>query len=246
MSNKKVLLLALFCGLMTAIALNFYLKSVQESVTNVKTKSVAVANARIPEKTLITANMVTMKDIPAEYVNSHAVSDMSQVVGSTARAEIEAGEQILDTKVVKIDSDRQSLAYSIPLGMRAISIKINEQTGVGGLLKPGDRVDVLGTVEVEIFSPDPNVNTTREIKTHVLLQNAEVLAVGTDIGEPKAEGEKNSASASAGTVTLAVPNEKTQLVAYMASKGDLYLTLRAPADNSIEDRPSIDSMELLK
>jgi len=248
MSNKKVLLLALLCGLLTAVALNFYLKSVQEAATNIKTRAVAVATVRIPERTLVTANMVTVKDIPVEYVNSYAVNDVSQVVGSTARAEIEAGEQILQTKVIRRDSNRQSLAYSIPLGMRAISIDINEQTGVGGLLKPGDYVDVLGTVEVEIFSVDPNVNTVRETKTHVILQNVGVLAVGTDIGEPgNAEGEeKDSKSDSAGTVTLAVPAEKTQMVAHIASKGDLYLTLRAPADNSVEDRPSIDSLELLK
>ncbi len=248
MSNKKVLLLALLCGLLTAIALNFYLKSVQEAATNIKTKAVVVAAARIPDRTLITANMVTVKDIPVEYVNSYAVSDISQVVGSTARAEIESGEQVLQTKIVREDSNRQSLAYSVPLGMRAIAVNINEQTGVGGLLRPGDRVDVLGTVEVEIFSADPNVNTVRETKTHVVLQNVEVLAVGSDIGSPEEgqEEKEESKPKPAGTVTLAVPTEKTQLVAHIASKGDLYLTLRAPADNSVEDRPSIDSLELLK
>ena len=248
MSNKKVLLLALLCGLLTAVALNFYLKSVQEAASNIKTRAVAVAAIKIPERTLITANMVTVKDIPVEYVNSYAVTDLSQIVGSTARAEIETGEQILQTKIVKRDSNQQSLAYSVPLGMRAISIKVDEQTGVGGLLKPGDSVDVLGTVEIEIFSTDPNVNTVRETKTHVILQNVEVLAVGQNIGQPvTSDGEqKEVKQESTKTVTLSVPAEKSQLVAHIAAKGDLYLTLRAPADNSMEERPSMDALELLR
>ena len=248
MSNKKVLLLALLCGLLTAVALNFYLKSIKEAATNIKTKTVVVANIRIPAKTLITSDMIFLKKIPVEYVNSLAVTNPSQVVGYTSRAEIDTGEQVLHSKIVKRDSNQESLSYSVPLGMRGISVKVDEQTGVGGLLKPGDRVDVLGTVEIEIFSTDPEVNTVRETKTHVVLQNVEVLAVGHNIGEPvRVQGEKKETTQdSAKTVTLAVPTEKTQLVAHFAAKGNLYLTLRAPADNSMENRPPMDGLELLR
>lgn len=245
MSNKKVLLLALLCGLLTAVALNFYLQSVKDSVTNVKTKKVAIAAVRIPAQTLITAEKVAFKALPIEYVHGSAVSDLSQVVGYTSRAEIEAGETILQTKLAPKESTRNTLAYTVPLGMRAISISVNEQTGVAGLLKPGDRVDVLGTVDIEITSADPNVNTVKETKTHVILQNAPVLAVGANFNASGSTGGEEQAKEQGKTVTLAVPPDRMQLVAHLANKGKLFLTLRAPADNSVEKRPPIDSLQLL-
>ncbi|PKM82421.1 MAG: Flp pilus assembly protein CpaB [Firmicutes bacterium HGW-Firmicutes-14] len=248
MSNKKVLLLALICGLLTAVTLNFYLKSVKDAITNVKSKKVAVATVRIPARSLVTAEKVAFKDIPMEYVHGSSVTDPSQVIGYTTRAEIEAGEPILQTKLVPKESSGSTLAYTVPLGMRAISIDVNEQTGVSGMLTPGDRVDVLGTVDIEIFSPDPTVNTVKETKTHVVLQNIEVLAVGKNYTAPgvtEGEGE-GKAQEGGSTVTIAVPPEKMQLVAHMASRGKLYLALRAPADKSEEDRPPIDSLQLLR
>lgn len=247
MSNKKVLLLALVCGLLTAVAVNLYLKAVREAATSVKTKKVAVATARIPARSLLTAEMVVFKDIPVDYAHGSAVSDPSQVLGYTARTEIERGEQVLQTKLVPRESTGNTLAFSIPLGMRAMAIPVDEQTGVGGLLAPGDRVDVLGTVEIEIASTDPNVNTVREIKTHVILQNTEVLAVGKNFIDPNSQQQDGKGGQEGGsTVTLAVPADKMQFLAHVSSKGKLYLTLRPPADKSEQKRPPMDSLELLR
>jgi len=248
MSNKKVLLLALICGLVSALAVNFYLKSVKEAVSNVKTKKVAVANARIPARTLITPEMISFKNVPVDFVHGSAVSDPSQVVGYTTRAEIDAGEQVLQTKLVPRESTGATLAYTVPLGMRAVSVPVNEQTGVAGLLNPGDRVDVLGTVDIEIPSKDPNVNTIKLTKTHLILQNVEVLAVGQNFGAPGGQqGEnKDQKKGAAGTVTLAVKADQVQMLVAVADKGKLTLALRAPADKSEEDRPALDAQELLK
>ncbi len=250
MSNKKVLLLALICGLITAVAVNFYLKSVREAASNVKTKKVAFANARIPSRTLITPEMISFKDIPVNVAHGSAAADPSQVVGYMTRAEIEAGEQILQTKLVPRESTGATLAYTVPLGMRAISVSVNEQTAVAGLLNPGDRVDVLGTVEVEIPSRDPNVNTIKLTKTHLILQNVEVLAVGQNYSAPggqQGDGKDQKKSVPA-TVTLAVKADQVQLLVAIIdnNKGKLTLALRAPADKSEEDRPPMDAQELLR
>jgi len=170
------------------------------------------------------------------------------VVGFTTRAEIETGEQILMSKVAPKHSSGPSLAYGVPLGMRAISISVNEQSGVAGLLTPGDRVDVMGTVDIEEQSKDPNVNMVKHTMTHLILQNIEVLAVGKDYlpantqsGDKKAQNQTTTA-----TVTLAVPANKMQYLVAVTDKGKLTLALRSPADKSEENRLPIDAQELLR
>lgn len=248
MSNKKVLLLALIFGLLTAVALNFYLKSVKDAALNLPTKKVAVAVVTIPARTLVTADMITFKSIPADYVHGSAATDANQVVGYTARTEIEAGEQILQTKLVARETSGNTLSYSVPLGMRAIAISVSDQTSVGGLLTPGDRVDVMGTVDVEEQSKDPNVNPVKHTMTHLIMQNIEVLAVGRNYTDPGAlQGDKKDQNQGGGTtVTLAVPADKTQFLVAIADKGKLTLALRSPADKSEITRPALDALQLLR
>lgn len=246
MTNKKVLLLALICGLLTAVAVNYYLKAIVEGNSNLQARRVAVANARIPARTLVTADMISFKDIPLEYVHSNAITDAGQVVGFTARAEIEAGEQVLLPKLAPKQSSGSSLAYSVPLGLRAISISVNEQSGVTGLLTPGDRVDVIGTIDVEEQSKDPNVNTLKHTMTHLILQNIEVLAVGKQYFPADTQaGGKTAQSEGTTTVTLAVPADKMQFLVAFTDKGKLTLALRSAADKSEESRPPIDAGQLL-
>lgn len=252
MSNKKVLLAALICGLLTALAVNFYIKSVKEAAANLKIRKVAVASMFIPAKTLITADMISFKEIPEDYVHANAVSDPAQVIGQSTRSEIEAGEQILNSKVIPRESTGATLSYAVPLGMRAVSITVNEQSGLVGLVNPGDRVDVMGTVDIEEQSRDPNVNSVKHTMTHLILQNIEVLAVGKNFVDPnsvKTEGkdkEKNKGGGGETTVTLAVPTAKMQFLVAIGDKGKLTLALRAPADKSEEERPAIDGVQLLR
>ncbi len=247
MSNKKVLLLALICGLLTAVAVNYYLQSIRESAANIKTRKVAVAAVRIPMRTLVTADMVALKDVPVDLVHSSAITDTGRVVGTTTRAEIEAGEQILTTKLVPKDSSGTSLAYSVPLGMRAISVIVNEQTGVSGLLTPGDRVDVFGTLEGEVSGTNPNAGPVRSVRTYLILQNIEVLAVGKNYTAPGAQqGDKKDQNQGGSTVTLAVPADKAQALVLLSDKGKPTLALRSPADKSKEKRLPVDMEQVLK
>ncbi len=247
MTNKKVLLLALIFGLLTAVAVNFYLKSLTEATSNAQIRRVAVAAARIPARTLVTADMISFKNIPVEFVHSNAVSDASRLVGFTTRAEVEAGEQMLSSKLAPKQNSGSSLAYTVPLGLRAISVAVNEQSGVAGLLTPGDRVDVIGTVDVEEQSKDPNVKNVKHTMTHLILQNIEVLAVGKNyLPADTQSGDKKAQSEGTTSVTLAVPPDKTQYLVAITDKGKLTLALRSPADKSEENRPPIDAGQLLK
>ena len=97
-------------------------------------------------------------------------------------ADIYQGEPILDGRLAAPGSGG-GLAATIPPGMRACAVKVDEVVGVAGFVTPGMRVDVLVSGDAP-GNPDPREGT--EVKT--LLQNIQVLSAGTDI-QKDAEGK---------------------------------------------------------
>jgi pilus assembly protein CpaB len=259
MSNKKVLLLAVIFGLLTALTLNFYLQQVKDAATRRQTKKIVVAVAAIPAKSIITKEMVALQDVPLEYAHASAVTDVNQAVGSIARAEIVSGEQILKEKLLPQKSSIGGLSNLIPLGMRAVSIPVSDVTGVSGLVMPGDRVDLIGTIELENANiqvsgnvradgqVNMQANAEKTTVSHLLMQNVEVLAVGKNLQPtPTTENDEKKAEGLSATITLAVPPEKMQVVAMILEKGKVSVALRSPADRAIHSRPLFRDMELLK
>jgi Flp pilus assembly protein CpaB len=104
--------------------------------------------------------------------------------------------------------------------MRAVSID-GRAADFDGLLRPGDRVDVLFT-EGEATS------------THTILQNVLVLSVGSDIAAVD-ETSGRTSTARGGTVTLAVSSEGAQIVTQAKSHGRLTLSLRNADDIAVVD-----------
>lgn len=252
MSNKKILLFAVIFGLLTALTLNFYLRQLKDSVSNRETKKVVAAVAAIPAKTIITKEMVALQDVPADFAHPSAVADVNQVVGNIARADMVAGEQVLREKLLPQKNATGGLSNLIPLGMRAFSIPINEVTGVSGLIMPGDRVDLIGTIELVEQTAQGTAQTgtpaneKRTTVTHILMQNVEVLAVGQNLQPIVTETGDKKAPGPTGTLTLAVAPEKVQAIAMILEKGKLSVSLRAQADRGINFRPPFKSDMLLK
>ena len=116
-----------------------------------------------------------------------------------------------------------------PPGKRALTIKINSLSAVGGLVNPGDFVDIIASLKVPKELRD-EADTRNEIVT-VLFQNIQVLAVGTNydpVGElPPYELQQKSSSLN---VTLAVNPEEAGLLTFAQANGNLQLSLRSPTE----------------
>ncbi len=217
--NKRLLLVAVILGLITVIALNSYLKSMaseDQAVAAVAYKEVVTAKNTIPEYTRITAEMLTMQSVPVDAVHPEALTDINDAVGGITSSEIIKDEQVLASRVVTEQSSA-GLAYRIPEKLRAISIPVNEVTGVSGYIAPGNRVDVLVTYADE----EINELTT----TYTIVQNALVMAAGESTRENEEEERQVST-----TVTLAVTPGQAEVLAYALIKGTFHLTLRSPLD----------------
>lgn len=222
-ANKKIIILAVITGLITIFALNNYLSDLYtESPTIVSPElaSVVVAKMTIPQHSRITNDMLMTKNIPSDAVHPEALKSISEAAGGISRAEIVKGEQILGSRVATYDR-RAGLSYRIPENLRGVSIPIiDEVAGVSGYISPGDKVDVLVTLE----DPD-NFNG---LTVYTVVQNALVLAAG-EFTQQQDNEERRLVS----TVTLGVTPAEAEVLAFANIRGSFHLSLRSPLDEEI-------------
>ncbi len=210
--RRKLLLVAAALGLLAAILTYTYIRTLETSDTQtVKEVGVLVAANDIPAGATVGANMVRLAQVHVGSVHPEAAISTAEVVGRITKAPIFQGEQILRSRLLPAGVT-PSLTFAIPSDKRAISVAVNEVVGVAGFIKPGDRVDVLATIEGS--SGDDQVTST-------VLQDVEVLAIAQDMEE---EVDKKPRVTT--TVTLAVTLDEAQRVTLAEETGTLRLALR--------------------
>ncbi|MDD4334525.1 MAG: Flp pilus assembly protein CpaB [Desulfotomaculaceae bacterium] len=242
MKNKIILILAIVIGLIAAAGIYLFLdhtkKTYADSGDFIK---VVVARQQIPAKTQISAQMIELKDVPAKYVHERAAVDAREAVGKITRSEILPGEQVLRDRLVKDKESGDGLALQIPPGKRAMTVAVNEVSGLAGLVRPGDRVDVLGTFDLQ-----GAVGQEKSSITTLLIQNIDVLSIDQSTGpagESSQDGKKTTTSAR--TITLSVTPEQAQPLALCSEKGTIRLALRPAIDQEFINLPSIRMNQLV-
>ncbi|MBF7082489.1 Flp pilus assembly protein CpaB [Desulfallas sp. Bu1-1] len=223
-----ILLLAIVFGAAAAYGVMQYLNGVKAAyVEQGKFVPVAVAAQHIPPKTQITPQMFAMREIPSKYINDDAVVDPKEITGQLTKTAIYPGEQILRSKIAGRDDPSEGLAFVIPQGQRAVTVAVDEVSGVAGLVRPGDYVDVLVTLEEA---------------TTLILQNIKVLATDQKTGEETTGDQKGAAS----TLTLLAAPQQAQQLVLASEKGSIRLMLRSPADKGLVNIPSSRKQELVR
>lgn len=230
LTRRQAIAIAVACGLLAAFLSYLYLRRPSRAPQPTEAPrqvSVLVAAVDIETGTRLTADMVSVKSLPEKEAPRGAISPDEGIGGLVAVAPVKAGD-VLTKDRVRRPSAKLGLAFLVPPGMRAVTVSVDEVSAVGWLLKPGDRVDVLGTFEL-----GDNVTLTRTV-----LQDVELLAIGTEVApaeeEAPAEGEEKRATAPKRetTATLAVTPEEGQRLVLADSAGKLRLALRRAGDTS--------------
>lgn len=211
------------------------------------TTAVVVAARDIPANTKLTAGMLELRSLPVAAQLAGAFTASDSVIGLPARYPIEAGEQITPAKVglYQID-DENDVALILPPGSRAVAVPLTEVTGVGGMLLPGNFVDVVAVYANGIGGTAGAGSGT----SFMLLQDVEVLAVGqeaqeavpaqiaaADAGAPpsgasgvRPDGVERQPDAR--SATLAVTPEQAQMLALVQETGGaIWLSLRPLGDH---------------
>lgn len=186
----------------------------------IKTVGVVVAQHPLTLGTRITADHVKLVQWPANAPVANSFSKIEDVLNRGLISAVEENEPLTQSKLAALEAGA-GLPPSIPPGMRAISVKVNEVVGVAGFVVPGTRVDVMVTL--------PGKNRDQDSTTRVVLSNAQVLTAGTRYDQEKA---KDGAPIPSTVVTLLVSPDDGERVALAAAEGQIMLTLRNPLDQN--------------
>lgn len=221
MRNKLILVLAVVFGLVAALLVFNYLNNVNQVAENKNYTQVVTAAQEIPANTKITDAMLVLKPFPTELRNNNEVVDKQKAVGKISTVAISEGEVLFENRLVKPGESSERLSYTIPDGLRAISVPVDEVTGVANMIQKGDRVDIISVVVPDSTVPPRSV---------VVLQNIEVLAIGTQLNPSKAPNPEKATPPK--TVTLAVNLNDSLRLKIAQQEGGISLLLRSPGDNS--------------
>lgn len=224
--------LAAFFGVMNLIKTPT--KVVREEVTT-GTAQVLVARSDIGLGQIVGPESFRWQDWPEKAVSTayiqrgarpNAIKDLEN---SVARAPLLSGEPVTPAKLVKA-GEGSVLAAILPAGMRAISTRIKEETGVGRLILPNDHVDVILTQRKRSRS-----GGGEDYVSDTLFRNIRVLAIGQLI-----EAKDGKKLAEGNTATLELTPRQAELLALANSMGEISLSLRSIADMSAKDAPMQD------
>jgi pilus assembly protein CpaB len=193
--------------------------------------------------TRITPDELTVKNLPREQVAADVLTNQTDLLGQALAVNVPAGQPISHSQLAEY-SPQAGLSFVVPTGMRAVTVAVDNITGVSGFLKLGDRVDVLATFQA------PQGAVTRTI-----MQNVEVLGLGTESMTPQpppadkpaavggaaapaaSSSDQAAAQAAKPSATLAVTPEQAQVLVLSAEKGHLHLALRPKSDSRMVALP---------
>jgi pilus assembly protein CpaB len=220
--------LAAFFGVMSLV--NKPAKVVREEVTT-GTTQVLVARNEIGLGQIVGPESFRWQDWPEKSVSTAYIrrsmrpDAIKELENSVARAPMLPGEPVTPMKLVRA-GEGGVLAAILPQGMRAISTRIKEETGVGRLILPNDHVDVILTQRRR----NRGGGSGEEYVSDTLFRNVRVLAIGQLI-----EAKDGKKLAEGNTATLELTPRQAELLALANSMGEISLSLRSIADMGTKD-----------
>ncbi len=216
-SNRLVLLVGVFLAIVAFVGILLLVRSPggPNTPTVPTTATVVVAATDIALSTKISADQLTTKVVPLNAVSEGAFVDPSQVVGQIARETVATGAQITATTLTG-GLTGQILNVETPAGQRAMSIRVDQVSGVGTIIKAGDYVDAIfalteeqfasvkvdptNKTEVTVTNPGPKGTTVKLVLQGIQVLGALLPPVSTNpVAAPAASGAPAS-SAEPGTV----------------------------------------------
>jgi pilus assembly protein CpaB len=190
----------------------------------VATKFVVVAAENLPLGTRLSKEQVKLVGWPAATPVEGSFASVDDIVGRGVIQPVQANELLTENKLAPKEAGA-GLSPSIPPGMRALSVKVNDVIGVAGFTVPGARVDVVVVVKERDNS-----------MARVVVSNLQVLTAGTKYDIEQAKDGKPMPS---NVVTLLVTPEQAERISLAQTNGSITLVLRNPLDVDPTQTPGI-------
>jgi pilus assembly protein CpaB len=208
-----------------------------------RTAEYFVAVRPLPRGTLTREEDFTARSVPPERVPAGAIlvspDSKAGLPGSLVRKFVDAGSPVTLEDILR-PRDRGFLASVLAPDSRAISIKVDEESGVAGLIRPGDHVDVVLT---QVFD---KADPARRALSETVLGNVRVIAIDQEIAQGGRPISVAVAGRQAQTVSLELTPEQVKRVTVAKQLGTLSLAVRAAVDqwNKAEDTGAVSSCDV--
>lgn len=211
------------------------------NAVQVTTVPVLVANTNLLFGDQLTPDALRVVDMPEDAVPIDALSDVSEIFppeydplnagAFVMLSDIQMNEIILPHRISGLNG-RGSLSARIRPGYRAVSVRVDDVTGVAGFIVPGDLVDIQ-------YVSEPNPDLDKPVyRSDIILQSVRVLGID------QSQNRKQDAPEIARTVTLEVSHMDAQALAIAQEGGVISLVLRASGEALPSTTKSLDTRQL--
>jgi len=230
MMNRKSwgVLLAVVLGVIGTLVLVAYVRDAKDrAVAGEKQVDVLVASERVAAGTAAeNLNSATKSErVPAKVRADDAVTSLKSVAGLVTTTDLVPGEQLLRSRFTEPGQVAKGVGeVKLPVGDVEITLSLEPERAVGGLIRPGDKVAVFGSVD-SLSTTSANGTTTNEPATSLLVHQVLVSNVQFEDrpNEPSRDETKTVAPTVNVLVTLAVDDPTAEKVLFFAEHGKVWL-----------------------
>lgn len=232
--NRRFLLAlagAVFFGLLAIMAAKNYLETKADQKIAQTETNVVIAKTEIPRGTKIGPEHIIVERYPKRLLPEGAMVKKDEVIGRVAYLDIASRTLILDRQLAGLGAQPGLSGITSP-GMRSVSVRVDEASGVAGFIAPETYVDVIAIMQ-------PQLEGAKSV-SKVILQKVKVLAGGQKM-ETKSDGK----AALVNTVTLEVTPAQAEKLKLAEAEGRLQLSIRNGIDQIIEKTPGATKRDVL-
>ncbi len=225
------MVLSLGFGLVAAIGINQIMKSNQATAIQPVQKMgpVVVAAGDLGLNEFLTEENVKIENWPVDIIPPEAITSLDKITDQATTVRMSKGMPVIATT---LKHKKDVIGMNIPKGMKVVAVRVSSEHTVGGLLNPGDKVDVIGIFKQR----EPRSNRTTTI-SKTFLKALQVFNINNktnavDRGESTGRGGNT-------IVGLLVTEKQSEALVFAQGTGTIKLVLRGDEvegdDEEIED-----------
>jgi pilus assembly protein CpaB len=217
-----VVLVALAAAAIASYGVYRAIARIPERRVEIATRFAVVAARAMPMGTRVTPDAVKVVAWPEQTPLAGGFTAVDQVVDRGLISAVVENEPLSESKLAPKEAGA-GLPPSIPEGMRAMSVKVNEVIGVAGFVVPGTHVDVMVILRRQ----------REDGLARIVVSNVQVLTAGTRYDQENSK--KDGKPIPSTVVTLMVTPNDAERIALAQAEGQLMLSLRNPLDRQPTD-----------
>ncbi len=207
--------------LATGVFYGLFVGELKSATTAIANQTILVASKDLSRGKLLEATDLKISRWQGSEPLSDAFTHPEQIIGKPLLSNVSQNEPITESK---ISASAKNVSPMVPKGMRAVSVRIQESSGLMPFLRPGHKVDV------------QMVSSTNALRT--ILENVEVLAISNPA--------TNVPGSLVSILSLVVTPAEADRVALADATAKLRLLLRNPSDKDINGRSAIELNRVLQ